>query len=98
MMSCLRTKFARTFVIAALLSSLAYSEFPELVSLSDNTSNDFTTQSCPGEVVIVTAIPVTAKAPGSRVVPSAEILDVQKQTNVFCISRDLLLMYSILRT
>jgi hypothetical protein len=84
--------------MAVLLSSLAYSEFPELVSLLDNTSNDFTTQSCPAEVVIVTAIPVTAKTPGSRVMPSAEISDVQKQTNVFCTSRDLLLIYSILRT
>jgi hypothetical protein len=83
--------------MAVLLSSLAYSEFPELISLSDNTSNDFTTQSCSGDV-IVTAIPVTAKAPGSRIMPSAEFLDVQKQTNVFCISRDLLRMYSILRT
>src|SRR5215469_7077589 len=96
----LRTKLATTFVMAVLLSSLVYSEFPELVSLSDNTSNDFTTQSCLAgscEVAIVTTIPVPAEAPGSCI-PNAKFSDVQRRTRVFCISRDLFLLYSILRT
>ena len=101
-MFCLQTKLATTFVMAVLLSSLAYSEFPELASLSDNTSNDFTTQSClagSGEVAIVTAIPVPAKAPGSCI-PNAKFSDVQLRLRprVFSISDNLFLLYSILRT
>ena len=92
------SKFARLLVIVVLLSSVACSELPELASLSDNASNDFTIQSCIAAEVAIAAPLQAAKVLASCIPPRAEFLDVQPRKNVFGISRDLLLLYSILRT
>jgi hypothetical protein len=94
-----RSKFARLFVLVLVLSSVACSEFPELVSLADNTSNDFTTQSCiAGEVGIAATTQITATVPASRITACEQFLDIPQRISLFGISRDLLLLYSVLRT
>ncbi len=98
-MFTLRSKFARFFVIVVLLSSLACAEFPELASLADNTSNDFTTQFCLGaEGMIVGAIRTMAKAPASRVMAGEVYLRIPRRVSLFGIPRNLLHLYSVLRT
>jgi hypothetical protein len=95
----LRSKFARLFVIVVLLSSLACSEFPELARLADNTSNDFTTQSClADEVAIAAATQVTVKASASRTMACEEFLDIPQRISLLGIPRDLLLLHSVFRT
>ena len=98
-MSRVGSKFARLFVVVVLLSSLACSELPELARLADNTSNDFTTQSCfGGEVAIAAAIQVMAKTPASGITAHRKSLDIPQGIGLLGISRDLLLLYSVFRT
>jgi hypothetical protein len=98
-MFTLRSKFARFFVLVVLLSSLACAEFPELASLADNTSNDFTTQFCLGaEGAMVGAIRTMAKAPTSRMMACQAYSHIPQRINLFGISRNLLPLYSVLRT
>jgi hypothetical protein len=98
-MVALRSKFARFFVIVVLLSSLACAEFPELASLADNTSNDFTTHfSLGAEGAMVGAIRAMAKAPASRRMACEEYLRIPRRISLFGISRNLLLLCSVLRT
>ena len=98
-MFTLRSKFARFFVIVVLLSSLACAEFPELASLADNTSNDFTTQFCLGaEGAMVGAVRIMAKAPTSPMMAGAAYLHIPRRVSLFGISRNLLLLCCVLRT
>lgn len=92
-------KFAKLVVTVLLLFSVMFCELPELVSLSDNTSNDFTTQSCRTSEVnaaLVTLVP--AKAPRSRIPRYAKPPGAPQRTNDLPTSRDLLLLYSTFRT
>lgn len=97
-MFCVRSEFARLFVVVVLLSSLACSEFPELSRLADNTSNDFTTQSClEGEVAVAAATQVMARTPASCTMPRGESSDMPRRTGLFGVSRDLLALYAVFR-
>ena len=92
---------AKLFVMAVLLSSVACSELPELARLMDNTSNDFMPPSyIVGEIVdtVAAQVTATAAAPASPTTPYQSSSDVAHQTSLFRSSRDLLQLYSILRT
>lgn len=92
-------KFVRFLAIAVLLLSVACSELPELATLSDNTSNDFTTQSyVTREVAVAVVTLAPTEAPVLPVHRSEEFADAPQRANFFCISRDLLLLYSTFRT
>ena|ERR1700674_1293131 len=94
-----KSNIAKLFVLAVLLSAVASSELPELARLMDNTSNDFTAPSyLMGEIGSPVAAQVTAKGPVSRITPGQNPSDVRQQPGVFHSSRNLLLLYSILRT
>ena len=94
-------KAAKLFIIVALVSTVACSELPELAGLMDNSSNDFTPSSyLVGEIASSLAAQVTstAKPPASRIAPWWKSSDVPQQTSLFRSSRNLLELYSILRT
>jgi hypothetical protein len=92
-------KFGRLLAIVLLLLSVACSELPELATLSDNTSNDFTTQSYVAREVALAAVTlVPAEVPVLRRLPRTAFVDVPQRASSFCISRDLLLLYSTFRT
>jgi hypothetical protein len=95
------SQVAKFLVMAVLFSAIACSEFPELANLMDNTSNDFTPPSyVVGEIASTVAaqVTVTAATPASRITPFRKSSDASQQTSLFRSSRDLLLLYSILRT
>ncbi len=94
------SKFARLLVTAVLLFPVACSELPELATLSDNTSNDFTTQSyaAAAEVTIAAVTFGPAKAPASLMVRREESVNVRQRASSPHISRDLFLLYSTFRT
>jgi hypothetical protein len=85
--------------MVVLLSSLACSEFPELARLADNTSNDFTTQSCFAvQVAIAAGTQVMAKTPASGFTACRESLNIPHTIGHWGVSRDLLQLYSVFRT
>ena len=92
---------AKLFVVAILLSSLACSELPELERLIDNTSNDFTPPSyVVGEITSAVARQVTPTSPerALRGVSRQNSPDVPQHIRAFLSSRDLLHLYSMIRT
>jgi hypothetical protein len=94
-----KSNIAKLFVLAVLLSAVASSELPELARLMDNTSNDFTSPSyLMGEIGSAVTAQVTATGPVSSITPGQKLWDVPQQPGVFRSSRNLLLLYSILRT
>jgi hypothetical protein len=96
-----KSDVAKVFVFAVLLSSLMCSELPELVKLTDKTSNDFTTPSyVMRKVASAVAAQVTAAVttPASRITSSRNSSVVLPQQASFIRnSRDLLLSCSLLR-
>ena len=94
-----KSNIAKLFVLAVLLSAVASSELPELARLMDNTANDFTTPSyLTGEIGTAVVAQVTPTVPVSRITPGQKPSDVPQQPGVFRSSRNLLPLYSILRT
>jgi len=96
-----KSNIARLFVVAVLLSSVACSELPELARLMDNTANDFTPPSYVMddlERAVSGQVTTTAIAPASRPSPRQNLSDIPQHTNPRHGSRDLLQLYSILRT
>jgi len=96
-----KSNVAKVFVMAVLLSLMACSELPELAGLADNTSNDFTAPSyIVGEIAsaVVAHLTATAAPPASPTTPYQNSSGVAQQTSLFRSSRDLLQLYSILRT
>ena len=93
-----RSKLARLFATIVILSAVACSEFPELASLADNPSNDFTTQSClASQIAVESATQRTAIAP-SRITRRDNLFGAPQRISLFAISRDLLVLYSVFRT
>jgi hypothetical protein len=92
---------ARLFVLAILLSSLACGELPELGRLIDNTSNDFTPPSyVVGEIeraAVAQLLPVPP-ALALSVAPRQNPSDFPQHIKTFLGSRDLLHLYSVIRT
>lgn len=91
--------FAKLFVLAVLVSSLACSELPELTRLIDNSSNDFTAPSYVTEEVSNTVATQVSGTPSARRMAFSRpqpnnLLQIRQFRN----SRDLLLLCSILRT
>jgi hypothetical protein len=91
---------AKLFVLTILLSAVACSELPELEKLVDNSSNDFTPASyAVGEITKAVAAQlrptVSAAAPrlASSQNPSSALF-----IGPFLSSRNLLELYSVLRT
>jgi hypothetical protein len=96
-MFLLSSKFAKLFAVVVLLFTLGCSEFPELIRLSDNTCNDFTTQSCIADTITIAAV-TEVRAKASWIARGEEFFNFLQRRSLFCISPDLLLLYSILRT
>jgi hypothetical protein len=91
----------RLFVVVILLSSLACSELPELERLIDNTSNDFTPPSyVVGEITSAVSSQLTPESPmrALHVAPQQNSSDVPQHIGAFLSSRDLLHLFSIIRT
>ena len=87
--------------MAILLSSLACSELPELERLIDNTSNDFTPPSYVVGEITSTASDHLTPTSRVRVLQAAaqqNSPDVSQHIKPFLGSRDLLHLYSIIRT
>jgi len=96
-----KSNIARLFVVAVLLSSLACSELPELARLMDNTANDFTPPSCVMDEIenaVGAKATATATALASHPSPHQNFSHIPRHTNPCHGSRDLLQLYSILRT
>jgi hypothetical protein len=92
---------ARLLVMAVLLSVVACSELPELARLMDNPSNDFMPPSYPMEQVtsaVAAQVTATVTTPAPRITRSQESSGVRQQTIPIRSSRDLLELYTILRT
>lgn len=90
---------SKFLVLAVLLSAVACSELPEIVKLMDNPANDFTT---PSDLVVefssVLAAQVTTEAPARYIAPAQTSTETLQQTSYVRSRRDLLLLFSILRT
>jgi hypothetical protein len=96
-----KSNVAKVFVLAALLSALVFSEFPELVKLTDDTSNDSTTPSYVVQEVtsaIAAQATATVMTPAPRITSSRKSSAALQQTSFIRNSRDLLLLCSLLRT
>jgi hypothetical protein len=100
-MSDFRSYFVKFFIMLVLVCSIAFAEFPELARLSDNASNDFTTPTSVVEEVTTAVAPkvtATVAAPALRVTSYPELSKASRRTPVSRSSRDVLVLYSILRT
>ena len=96
-----KSNVAKFFVMAVLLSALACSELPELAKLIDQTSNDFTPPSYMMEEIasaVAAQVTTTTTVPKLRATPSQSSSDFPRQARLFRGSRELLQLYSILRT
>jgi hypothetical protein len=100
-MSHFRSYVFKAFIMLVLVCSIASAEFPELARLSDNASNDFTTPTSVVEEVTTAVAPkvtATVAAPALRVTSYQEPSKASRRTPVSRSSRDVLVLYSILRT
>lgn len=92
---------AKLLVVGILLSAMACSEFPELANLTDDASNDFISMSyVAGEIASTVAVQamLTADPSASDVMPYRNSSDSPQHRLIFRSSRNLLELYSVLRT
>jgi hypothetical protein len=94
-----RTRIAEIFVLMLLVSSVACGELPELVSLTDNTSNDIVILSVPSAGVIPAAVTLVTPGSCAAIVSNDQKLSgVQQKILPSRSSRDVLALQSLLRT
>jgi len=100
-MSHFRSRVFKAFIMLVLVCSIAFAEFPELARLSDDASNDFTTPTCVVQEVTTAVAPkvtATVAALALRVASHQEPSKASRRAPVTRCSRDVLVLYSILRT
>ena len=84
--------------LVLLVSTLACSELPELTILMDNPSNDFTVLPSSSAAVTVVAAQVTINVCVSQAAVHPAFVEASQHESAFRGSRDILALYSLLRT
>jgi hypothetical protein len=98
-MGCFVSSVVKVVGLVMLVSALACSELPELTTLIDNPSNDFTISSSSSSVgVTAVAAQVTATVCVSRAAVRPTFAEAPQHESPFRGSRDILALYSLLRT
>jgi hypothetical protein len=93
------------FIVLVLLFAVVHSEFPELMHLRDDVSNDFTVSACGSQPVLPSAmcdpgVPITGSVPACAI-PARALHVFQYPTAAIPLhltGQDLLLLGSIHRT
>jgi hypothetical protein len=97
-MGCFVSRVVKVVGLVMLVSALACSELPELTTLVDNSSNDFAVLSSSSLSVTAVAAQVTATVCVSRAAVRPAFVEAPQHEFPFRGSRDMLALYSLLRT
>src|SRR5438552_1350039 len=97
-MGCSVSGDVRLVSLVMLVFTLACSELPELTALMDNPSNDFTVLPPASAAVTVVAAQVTVNFCVSQAAVHPAFVEAPQHESAFRGPRDILALYSLLRT